>query len=108
MKNKDHSKLPNLIIIIILIIMGLLVSYTQVNNSCSYYGDKIIEQEKKIILINNRLIRNKEIWSNITSPRNLKKIIEYHDLEMKLPENKQIVRIERKSSYKMTAGLNIK
>ena len=46
MKDKNHSKLPNLIIIIILLTMGLFVSYTQVNNSCSYYGDKIIEQEK--------------------------------------------------------------
>ena len=107
MKDKNHSKLPNLIIIIILLTMGLFVSYTQVNNSCSHYGDKIIAQEKKIILINNRLIRNKEVWSSITSPRNLKKIIEHHNLNMTLPENSQIVRIERKSSYEMTAGLNI-
>ena len=47
------------------------------------------------------------MWSSITSPRNLKKIIEYHNLNMTLPENSQIVRIERKSSYEMTAGLNI-
>lgn len=110
MKNKkhNHSKLPNLIIIILLITMIIFVSYTQVNNSCSSYGEKILYQEDEIISINNRLIRYNESWSSLTSPRNLKKIIEHHNLDMMLPENKQIVRIESKISNKMTAGLNIK
>ena len=41
-------------------------------------------------------------------PTKFKKIIEHHNLDMMLPENKQIVRIESKISNKMTAGLNIK
>ena len=46
MKDKNHSKLPNLIIIIILLTMGLFVSYTQVNNSCSHYGIKLLNKKK--------------------------------------------------------------
>jgi len=110
MKNKEpnNSKLPNLIIVILLITMIIFVSYMQVNNSCSSYGEKILHQEDELISINNRMIRYNQSWSSLTSPRNLKKIIEYHNLNMMLPENRQIVRIESKISDKMTAGLNIK
>ena len=96
-KSTINKKLPLPIVLVLILIISLVIgaSYMSVNSQCIHLGKKITMQEKQISSIKNRLIINNQKWSSMTSPVNLERAINYHELNMVMPNNKQVIRVEK-------------
>ena len=97
----QHQHLP------IILVLGLIIGavYMHINNSCVSLGREITGQEKEIIKIKNQLVIENQRWATLTSPRNLEQAIQRHWLNMSMPNNTQIIYVERWNRSEQTANI---
>jgi hypothetical protein len=83
---------------ILLVVSLLALTYLWLNGRCDTLGLSIKNLERKKAELGRRIVNEEFKWSNMTSPRNMQKLLEAHGLTMTWPSEKNVVRIRRTDS----------
>ena len=83
-------------VLVLVAVMGL--SYMWLCSRCDALGKEIKCKETELVFAQKRLVGEQDRWSIITAPANLQRAIKSHKLEMVMPRENQIVRVENWSS----------
>jgi hypothetical protein len=74
-------------------VVGL--SYVWVCARCDTLGSEIKQLESELRTARQRAITEQDRWSNMLAPANVERALDYHELAMSLPDERQIVRVRR-------------
>jgi hypothetical protein len=92
-KNVRTHVVPLPLAAVLLVVTVFSLGYLWLNGRCDALGREIkgCEQRRDEL---QRLIVNEEYkWCNMTSPRNMEKLLQTHQLPMALPQEKSVVRL---------------
>jgi len=77
--------------LVLVLVLGL--SYMWIDVRCDALGKQIKHRESALLSAQKRLVNEQDRWSYLTSPANLRRAIRRWNLNMKMPEESQIVRV---------------
>jgi hypothetical protein len=73
------------------LVLGL--SYMWIDVRCDALGRQIKQREAILAAAQKRVVNEQDRWSFLTSPVNLRRAIQKWNLNMSMPEERQIVRV---------------
>jgi len=98
-KNQVQVPFPMLLANVLVLVVVLGLSYMRLCSHCDALGKEIKIKETELEKANKRLVNEQDIWSSITSPRNLERAIAKHRLDMVWPCDAQTIEV----SYQLAA-----
>jgi hypothetical protein len=94
-KNQVQVPFPVVLANVLVLVAVLGLSYMWLCSRCDALGREIKNKEAELAAANKRLVNEQDRWSSITSPLNLKRAIRRHGLDMEMPGQKQVFKVER-------------
>lgn len=94
-KNQVQVPFPVVLANVLVLVAVLGLSYMWLCSRCDALGREIKNKEAELAAANKRLVNEQDRWSSITSPLNLKRAIRRHGLNMEMPGQKQVFKVER-------------
>ncbi len=92
-KNQVEVPFPALLANVLVLVAVLGLSYMWLCSRCDALGKEIKKKEYELDTANKRLDKERNRWSTITSPPNLKAAIAKHRLDMVMPRESQIIKV---------------
>ena len=97
-KNKVQVPFPMLLANVLVLVVVLGLSYMRLCSRCDALGKEIKSKEKKLTAAHKRLVNEQDRWSIATSPRNLRRAIKKHRLDMVMPRDAQTISVSYQSA----------
>lgn len=88
-------------VLVAVAVLGL--SYMWLNARCDALGREIKAAELELAKAQKQARTEQERWATLTNPSNLRAAIKRFDLNMSMPRESQIVKLERRSERTTTA-----
>ncbi|NNJ70845.1 MAG: hypothetical protein HKP10_06095 [Kiritimatiellales bacterium] len=104
-KNQVQVPFPALLANVLVLVAVLGLSYMWLCSRCDALGKEIKSKEHELNRVNKRLDIERNRWSMITSPPNLKAAIVKHRLDMVMPRESQIIKVGNRKYSDKTAML---
>ena len=104
-KNSGESVFPSVLAVVLLGATTLALSYLWLCGRCEDLGRKLKDLEQQKLALQRRIVNEEYKWSNMTSPKNMEKLLQMHGLVMTWPTEKSVVRIHTSSSQDDQASL---
>jgi hypothetical protein len=86
---------PNMLAGFLVCAAVLGLSYVWLCARCETLGSDIKRLEIELRTARQRAINEQDRWSNMLAPANVERALDYHQLAMHLPDERQIVRVRR-------------
>ena len=94
-KNQVQVPFPVVLANVLVLVAVLGLSYMWLCSRCDALGREIKTKEGELAAAQKRLVNEQDRWSSITSPLNLQRAIRRHGLEMRMPSEKQVLKVRR-------------
>ena len=92
-KQQARVPFPVLLANVLVLVAVLGLSYMWLCSRCDALGRDIKVKEQELNVARKGLVSEQDRWSTITSPQNLRDAIRRHQLNMKMPEGQQVVKV---------------
>lgn len=102
-KNQVQVPFPVLLANVLVLVAVLGLSYMWLCSRCDSLGKEIKNKEAELASAHKRLVSEQDRWSSITSPANLERAIQKHELTMIMPRESQVMRVGRWNGISKTA-----
>ncbi len=108
-KNQVQVPFPVLLANVLVLVAVLGLSYMWLCSRCDALGKEIKNKERELATVRKRLVNEQYRWSTLISPANLKRTIKKHKLDMVMPSEAQIVRVNYQlGAEKSSLSFNVK
>jgi hypothetical protein len=97
-KAEARIPFPNLLAAVLVCVAASGLSYVWLCARCNALGNEIKELEKQRRVVRQRAVSEQDRWAQMLAPANLERALKHHQLAMKLPDERQIVRIRNERS----------
>lgn len=102
-KKRKNSKaevripFPNVLAVVLVCVAASGLSYVWLCARCDTLGSEIKRLERERRTVRQQAISEQDRWSNMLAPANFQRVLKHHRLNMSLPDERQIVRVRRRS-----------
>lgn len=103
MKNEVRVPFPMVLANVLVAVAVLGLSYMWLNARCDALGRDIKKAEQELAKAQKQARTEQERWATLTNPSNLRAAIKRFNLNMSMPRESQIVKLERRSEQTTTA-----
>ncbi|QHI67965.1 FtsB/FtsL family cell division protein [Tichowtungia aerotolerans] len=86
---------PNVLAMVLVCVMAFGLSYVWLCARCDTLGTEIKRLETERRTVRQQAISEQDRWSNMLAPANFERALKHHRLAMKLPDERQVVRVRR-------------
>ena len=108
-KNQVQVPFPVLLANVLVLVAVLGLSYMWLCSRCDALGKEIKSKERELGTVQKRLVNEQYRWSTLISPANLERAIKKHKLDMVMPRDAQIVRVNyQRGAEKSSLSFNVK
>ena len=96
---KNHVRVPFPVVLanILVLVAVLGLSYMWLCSRCDALGREIKRKEAELGEAHRRYVTEQDVWSSMTSPANLERAIRKHKLDMIMPRERQVIRVNYQS-----------
>ncbi|MBN2684692.1 MAG: hypothetical protein JXR40_05390 [Pontiellaceae bacterium] len=102
-RNEVRVPFPMVLANVLVAVTVLGLSYMWLNARCDALGREIKKAEQELGKAQKQARIEQERWATLTNPSNLRAAIKRFDLNMSMPRESQIVKLERQSEQTTTA-----
>lgn len=92
-KGKSRPVFPAPLAIVLGLVIVLALSYLWLCGRCDTLGQKIKRKERELVELQRRVVNEEYKWSNLTSPQNMQRLLQAHQLAMTWPTERDVVRL---------------
>lgn len=96
-KNEVRVPFPMVLANVLVAVAVLGLSYMWLSARCDALGKQIKAAELELDKVQKQARTEQERWATLTNPSNLRTAIKRFDLNMSMPRDSQIVKLERQS-----------
>jgi len=104
-KNQVQVPFPVVLANVLVLVAVLGLSYMWLCSRCDALGKEIKHKEAELYSAQKRLVNEQDRWSSITSPGNLQRAIRKYNLNMIMPRENQITRVDTWDDGNATAAI---
>jgi hypothetical protein len=90
---------------VLLMAATMSLSYLWLRGRCESLGTQIKELEGQRTELRKRVANEEFKWANMTSPQNMERLLQAHNLVMKYPDERNIVRVRRTATEEAARNL---
>ncbi len=95
-KTSSNSGLPPISFgVLIAVAVVAALGYLSLTDRCERAGKRIQELERVRRDTHERLLSEESKWANLKSLKNVERVLRRHGIEMRWPDNRQVVRVYR-------------
>lgn len=75
------------------LVAALSVTYLWLCGRCEQLGQEIKRKERALVELRRHVVNEEYKWSNLTSPQNMQRLLQAHQLVMTWPSERDVVRL---------------
>lgn len=101
-KGKSRPVFPAPLALVLGLVTALALAYLWLCGRCDSLGQEIKRKERELVDLRRRVVNEEYKWSNLTSPRNMQRLLQAHQLLMTWPKECDVVRLGPASERPLT------
>jgi hypothetical protein len=96
-KNRPKARARRIFPAPLAFVLGLVavlsVTYLWLCGRCDQLGQEIKRKERALVELRRHVVNEEYKWSNLTSPQNMQRLLQAHQLVMTWPSERDVVRL---------------
>ena len=92
-KGRSGPVFPAPLALVLGVVAALALTYLWLCNRCEMLGQTIKRKEHDLAELKRRVVNEEFKWSNMTSPQNMQRLLQAHQLAMTWPSERDVVRL---------------
>lgn len=92
-KARARAVFPAPLALVLGLVAVLSVTYLWLCGRCDQLGQEIKRKERALVELRRHVVNEEYKWSNLTSPQNMQRLLQAHQLVMTWPSERDVVRL---------------